>query len=242
MLLGASMVSVGVARTRAILVGGVHLRWKGDAMRSTTPMEGNPWPHDVVISVDNDFYRLLELLWIREAWGLLPAGDDLPPLLVDPPARAGDPDDRDAWEAAWPEVWEDVVSHAAVLVEPSMFEELTHSVDGSKERAELIRRLQGPTWREHFGDAAFTEEYRAWSDARFHARRDDHPRSLAESPERQSIDALIPAWRAGLSKVITVPCRGEHTRIVGGSTLLMTEATRKDPDRYAAALATFARR
>lgn len=79
MLLGASMVSVGVARTRAILVGGVHLRWKGDAMRSTTPMEGNPWPHDVVISVDNDFYRLLELLWIREAWGLLPAGDDLPP-------------------------------------------------------------------------------------------------------------------------------------------------------------------
>lgn len=211
-------------------------------MRSTTPMEGNPWPHDVVISVDNDFYRLLELLWIREAWGLLPAGDDLPPLLVDPPARAGDPDDRDAWEAAWPEVWEDVVSHAAVLVEPSMFEELTHSVDGSKERAELIRRLQGPTWREHFGDAAFTEEYRAWSDARFHARRDDHPRSLAESPERQSIDALIPAWRAGLSKVITVPCRGEHTRIVGGSTLLMTEATRKDPDRYAAALATFARR
>lgn len=211
-------------------------------MRSTTPMEGNPWPHDMVISVDNDSYQLLELLWIREAWGLRPAGDDLPPLLVDPPARAGDPDDRDAWEAAWPQVWEDVVSHAAVLVEPSMFEELTRTADGSKERAELIRRLHGPTWRERFGDAAFTEEYRAWTEARFRARRDDHPRSLAESPERRSLDALIPAWQAGLSKVITIPCRGEHTRIVGGSTLLMTEATRKDPDRYAAALATFAQK
>ena len=132
--------------------------------------------------------------------------------------------------------------HAAVLVEPSMFDELTRSADGSKERAELIRRLHGPTWRERFGDTAFTEEYRAWTEARFRARRDDHPRSLAESPERRSLDALISAWQAGLSKVITIPCRGEHTRIIGGSTLLMTEATRKDTDLYAAALATFARR
>ncbi|MFV0374641.1 hypothetical protein [Microbacterium sp.] len=205
------------------------------------PMEGTPWPHDMVISVDNDSYQVLELLWIREAWGLRPTGDGLPPLLVDPPARIGDPDDRDAWEGAWPEVWEDIVSHAAVLVEPSMFEELTRTADGSKERAELIRRLHGPTWRERFGDAAFTEEYRAWAEARFRAWRDDHPRSLAESPERRSLDALIPAWRMGLSKIITIPCRGEHTRVIGGSALLMTDATRKDPDRYAAALETFAR-
>lgn len=213
-----------------------------DAMRSTTPMEGNPWPHDMVISVDSDPYHLLELLWVREAWGLRPTGDQLPHGLVDPPVRAGDSDDRDAWEAAWPEVWEDVVNHAAVLVEPSIFEELTRTADGSKERAEMIRRLHGPTWRERFGDTAFTDDYRAWTEARFHARRDERPRSLAESPERRSLEALIPAWQVGLSKVITIPCRGEHARVIGGSALLMTEATRKDPDRYAAALETFARR
>lgn len=211
-------------------------------MRSTTPMEGNPWPHDMVISVDNDPYQFLELLWVREAWSLRPVGDDLPPGLVDPPARAGHPHDRETWEAAWPQVWEDVVSHAAVLVEPSMFEELTRTADGSRERAELIRRLHGPTWRERFGETAFTEDYWAWTEARFHARLDDRPRSLADSPERRSLDALIPAWQAGLSKVVTIPCRGEHTRVIGGSTLLMTESTRKDPDRYAAALATFAQR
>lgn len=211
-------------------------------MRSTTPMDGNPWPRDMVLSVDDGSYQLLELLWVREAWGLRPAGDDLPPLLVEVPARAGEPDDRDAWEAAWPHVWNDAVSHAAVLVEPSMMEELTRTAPGSQERATLLRRLHGPTWRERFGETAFTEGYRAWTEARFHARRDDRPRSLAESPERRSLEALIPAWRAGLFKVITIPCRGEHTRIIGGSTMLVTEGTRKDPDRYAAALGTFAQR
>lgn len=211
-------------------------------MRSTTPMEGNPWPHDMVITVDDDSHQLLELLWVREAWGLRTVGDGLPPKLMDAPVRAGDPGDRDAWEAEWPHVWEDVLSYVAVLVEPSMFEELTRTADGSRERAELIRRLHGPTWRERFGEAAFTDEYQAWTEARFHDRRDDRTRSVGESPERRSLDALIPAWQAGLSKVITIPCRGEHTRVIGGSTLLVTEATRKDPDRYAVALGKFAQR
>ncbi|MCR2794315.1 hypothetical protein NQ156_14700 [Microbacterium sp. zg.Y625] len=211
-------------------------------MRSTIPMDANPWPHDMVISVDDDPHQLLALLWVREAWGLRPIGGQLPPGLVDPPAPAGDPEDRDAWEVAWPEVWEGALARAAVSVEPSMFEELARATHGSDERGELIRQLHGPTWRDRFGDTAFTEDYRAWTEARFEARRDDRPRSLAESPEHQSLDALIRAWRVGLSKVITIPCRGEHTRIIGGSALLITESTRKDRDSYAAALGAFAQR
>ena len=211
-------------------------------MRSTIPMEANPWPHDMVISVDDDPHQLLALLWVREAWGLRPIGEGLPPGLMDPPTTVGDPADRDAWEAAWPEVWRDAAAHAAVVVEPSVFEELARTAHGSEERGELLRRLQGPSWRERFGDTAFTEDYLAWTEARFDARRDDPPRSLAESPEHQSLDALIAAWRVGLSKVITIPCRGEHTRIIGGSALLMTESTRRHPDRYAAALGAFAHR
>lgn len=210
------------------------------AMGFTTPM-GNPWPADMVISVDDDSSQLLELLWVREAWGLRPVGD-LPPLLVDTPPRVGDPDDRVAWETAWPEVWGDVVRHAAVLVEPSVFQDLLRKASGSQERAELLHRLHGPTWRDRFGDAAFDEGYRDWSEVRFSARRDHRARALAESPERRSLEALIPAWEAGLSKVSTIPCRGEYTRILGGSVLLVTEATRSDPDRYADALRLFARR
>lgn len=209
-------------------------------MRSILPTRGNPWPHDMVISVEGDPHQLVELLWIREAWGLHPAGP-LPPLLVDTPAPVGDPEDRDAWETAWPEVWEEAVGHAAVLVEPSRFEDLGRTADGSQERAELLRLLIGPTWRDRFGDAAFHASYHAWSEHRFHAVRDQMARSLADSPERQSLEALIPAWEAGLAKVVTIPCRGDYTRRLGGSVLLMTEATRNDPDRYADALGTFAR-
>jgi len=54
-------------------------------MRSTIPMEGNSWPHEMVLSIDPDRDQLVELLWVREAWGLHPV-DELPPQLVDAPA------------------------------------------------------------------------------------------------------------------------------------------------------------
>lgn len=132
--------------------------------------------------------------------------------------------------------------HAAAAFEPSMFEVPARAAVALRERAELIRRGHGPTWRERFGDAALGEAFRAWTEARFLARRDDRPRSLAESPERRSLDALIAAWRIGLSNVVTIPCRGDHTRVISGSVLLVTEATRKVPERYDAALRTFAQR
>ena len=58
-------------------------------------------------------------------------------------------------------------------------------------------------------------------------------------PEHASLRALIPAWEAGLAKIITIPCRGEYTRVISTSALLMTEATRNQPELYTAALETF---
>ena len=63
---------------------------------------------------------------------------------------------------------------------------------------------------------------------------------LENSPERRDLEALIPAWRAGLTKVVTIPCRGDHTRRVGDNALLVTDETRADSERDRRALAAFA--
>ncbi len=154
-------------------------------MRSIFPIAGNPWPRDMIISIDDSPYQVMELLWVREAWSLI----------------------RD-------------------------------TADGSPERAELLLQLRGPTWRDRFGDMAFDESYKSWS-KRSYERSRKWPHSLGQSPERISLNALISAWEAGLSKIITIPCHGEYIRVIRGSTLLMTEATRSTPERYAAALRTF---
>jgi hypothetical protein len=61
-----------------------------------------------------------------------------------------------------------------------------------------------------------------------------------ETPERASLDALIPAWRSGLTRLVTIPCRGEFTRRIGSAALLITEETRNDVARYTDALRSFA--
>lgn len=62
---------------------------------------------------------------------------------------------------------------------------------------------------------------------------------LKESPERRAVTELAAAWRLGLSVIVTIPCTGEYTRRVSDTALLLTEETRQDPRRYAAALTGF---
>jgi len=235
-------------------------------MRSAEAIPNNPWPHDMSITVENGPLALLELLWVREAWGVQPQGD-VPPLLRDAPAplgrtsradagaEAGDgagaetrdgagdeagAETRDgAWAAAWPDLWAACLAHAAVPPHPSLFMRVHATAEGSAERADLLRTLTGPRWRDRFGDLAFDDSFDAWRQARSDevARASAVP--LDASPERRALEALIPAWRAGLSTVITLPCAGEYARVVGASALLVTDETRADPGRYSAALATF---
>lgn len=125
-------------------------------MRSSVPIPGEPWPHDMVITVDDDLGSLVELLWIREAWGLKPLGDNLPPLLVDPPKLGTIEDeefDAGAWQAAWPELWIAALHHPGAIRDPGLFAALHMTADNSTERAQLIARLTGPSWRDRFGGA-----------------------------------------------------------------------------------------
>jgi hypothetical protein len=197
----------------------------------------------MVITVEDDSDVLLGLLWIREAWGLRPIGNDLPPLLSDasiqPQSRTISPDRLAHWQDSWPAMWDACVHDAGRILDPTLFAKLRETADGSPERAQLLRDLRGISWRDEFGDEAFTEEYEAWTLSRFEAQSPLRHRSLDEEPERVSLAALIAAWRSGLSKIVTIPCRGSYVRVIGPHALLVTEETRNNPRIYSDALTQF---
>ena len=206
-------------------------------------MLGNPWPHDMVVTIDDDPDTLVELLWVRERWNLHPVDDDLPPFLSDESVRAHaqteTPNATTIWRDAWPAVWNSCIHHAGLVDDSTIFDLIRETPDGSPERADLLARLVGPSWSRTVSDNVSTEEYEPWKLVQFQARAYRRPISMAESPERMSLPALIPAWRAGLEKIVTIPCQGSYTRIIGEHTLLVTDQTRDDHQQYSEALRLF---
>ncbi|WP_157480290.1 hypothetical protein [Leifsonia sp. Root227] len=217
-------------------------------MISSEPRPDDPWPPDMRITIEDRPSALLELLWIREAHGLQPHGDDLPPLLSDPPALVVDAQvdaaTRVEWERGWPQLWQDALTHAGADQDPALFDRLLHTADGSSERAELLRQVTGPYWSDLFGTTASEGDassgsYGDWLDRGTAAYLAAMPTSYEEQPERRDLPALIPAWRRGLTKIVVIPCTGDVTRTVGGNALLVTAGTRADSGRYRRALGAF---
>jgi len=212
-------------------------------MRSTMPIPGNPWPHDMQITVEDRPQHLGELLWLREAHGLHPEGDDHPPQLAETPKRAAIPVDdavRATWEAAWARIWRMAAAHAGREHDPLLFDQLHETPAGSPQRGALLRGIVGPEWGDEFDRSVFQDpSHLDWEQTSMTAFTASRPHTLESSPERRDLDALIPAWRAGLTKIVTIPCEGEYTRKLGPHALLMTNASRADSDKYRRALATF---
>jgi len=210
---------------------------------SSVPIPGNPWPHDMILTIEDDSQTLLDLLWVREAWSLRPAGDDLAPLLSVTPISTHNeavPVGKIAeWQEAWPSIWQACLQHAGQIRDATVFEQLHGTAIGANERASLLHGLLGPSWRDAFSDDAFTDQYLDWNQAQFEANSNRRYQSFEEEPERVSLAALIPAWQAGLSKVVVIPCTGSFTRVIGQHTLLLTAETRDDPERYSEALGLF---
>jgi hypothetical protein len=102
-----------------------------------------------------------------------------------------------------------------------------------------LHELFGPSWRDAFGDDAFTDQYLLWNQAQFEINSHRQSQSLEEEPERVSLAALSLAWQAGLSKVVVIPCIGSFTRVIGQHALVVTAETRDDPKRYSEALSLF---
>jgi hypothetical protein len=200
----------------------------------------------MAITIEDRAHELCELLWVRDAWGLRPVMDDAPPPLADRPAPVAD-DVRasapvEAWSEAWPRLWSAVLAHTAQEEDPAAVKRLISLPVGSPDREELIERLSGPSWSDEFGDDAFEpaghEGLGAW-DGRLIERRRAEMRTRPPMHEHDAVDALVPQWRRGLTRIVTIPCVGEHTRTIGPTCLLVTEATRADHARYVQALGRF---
>ncbi len=213
-------------------------------MRSNAPIPGSPWPHDMVITIEDRPQTLLELLWLREAYGLTPEGDDLPPRLEEPPlpadAAAITSAVRTQWQGGWAAAWRAAVAHAGHEADPAMFARMRRADHGSPERTALLEQIVGPTAQGAFGEEALADpSLRAWAQKGLDAHLAALTSGISHSPERRDLDALVPAWRAGLTKVVTIPCTGMFVQRVGRNALLTTVRVRADSEAYRGALASF---
>lgn len=213
-------------------------------MRSVDPMPGNPWPHDMVLRIQDDEQGLLDLLWVRATWGLAPAGDVPPPPEITPdapPTVQSLRRDKREWETAWVELWSAVLAHLGRPYREGEFEALQASAVGSDERRRLLAAIIGPSWHDRFGSDGFGDEYHAWIRAIALRRSAGQGKRLEEEPERRNFDATIAAWERGLETIVTIPCVGDYTRTISATALCVTSRTRSDPDAYRRALLGFGR-
>jgi hypothetical protein len=120
--------------------------------------------------------------------------------------------ERVEWESAWPRLWHAAAEHAGRDQDPRQFERLQQTAVGSPEREKILREMVGPSWRDEFGDAVLDDHFcQDWSRRGTGAHLPSMRERTTHSPEHRDLDALIPAWRAGLTKIVTIPCKGVYS-------------------------------
>lgn len=170
----------------------------------------NPWPADMTITVEDRSLAINILLFVRQAWGLLPDAD-VPQLAPVPdsghsalPGSAS----RNEWEQRWQESWQQVL-------------------DGYRQEPDL---LAGPLWTSvHGWEGLDSGAFNAWHNSLIPP--------FPCSAERDCLDALVPAWKSGLERVIVLPVEGFFAQRISAGNLLVSAGTRANPEWYRLALA-----
>lgn len=185
------------------------------------------WPAEMALTVERRS-ELLMLLYLAEEFGV-PAPRDMPPLLSDPPAVDVDGATVNEIQAWWDLAWD-----AALAMYRS------DAPIGSHARSQIITRSpeEGstvPPAPQLVLDALDTDAPWAWfrevlpADGEVIVRED--------SLLRGSLDALIPAWRGGLGRILVLPYRGEYAERLSVSTLVVSPLVMESPSGLRRALA-----
>jgi hypothetical protein len=201
-------------------------------MRSTRPIPGDPWPHDMVLRIDEP-RELTSLLFVREAWGLpiddVPALDEAPDVGTSArPAGCDEPEVVAGWRVEWARALsmhapEDRTIRAPDDRTARLLRELD---DDALVAAIAADRLVASRGIDH-------PAFEAWHST----LHDEHRAMLAETPERVCLPELVAAWRRGLESIVQLPLAGYFAERIHASTLVVSRTARHDPDMYRRALA-----
>ncbi|OII15777.1 hypothetical protein BIU97_13995 [Curtobacterium sp. MCBA15_009] len=179
---------------------------------ATTP---NPvdWPNEMVVEVDDHDLEILELLFVRSAWGL--GGHSGAPVSTGPidtgssrrPVRL-----RDDVERTWADEW-------ATLLQ-------------SKPTIRNTTR-----WHDKYGWEGIDQEaLEAWVDSVRGESRQMRP--IEEAPETKAQGSLIAAWRRGLRRVTVLPVEA-WSQQRDEDELIVAAEVRADESAYRLALDGF---
>ena len=206
-------------------------------MQSDRPIPGDPWPHDMVIAVNDADPLLTTLLFLNEAWDLQMMR--IPPLAPAPDiGRSYRPDTAslDEWRLRWRDAWGQAVAAAGDRPDPpaglAAEPDLVHQwiVGWMQSRPRRFPDVWG-------ADGFDRDAYHRWVSAL--RPQDRHIRRLDEHPERRALPALIGAWRRGLHTVVTMPFARHWSAQGGPHHLLIAEMSREDTGHYTARLELF---
>ena len=204
-------------------------------MKSSVPIPDNPWPHDMVIRVDENPNNVCLLLFIRSAWGI--ASDADVPLLDSEPGpgnsilpSSGSAEEWSArWKREWVKAWE---WYPLSDLHPRPTSRLLRSLSRP---GQLLHPALPPFWQAEWGDDGIDgAAFNRW----LAALRPDPLVALEEQPERVCLDALIAAWNAGLETIVTLPYKGYFAERISARHLVVSDATRADRESYNRALVT----
>jgi hypothetical protein len=203
-------------------------------VRSLWPLPANPWPHGMVISVDDLPHPVIELLFIRSAWGI---AQDLELPALDPQPRAGNsavPEtaSRDDWSQRWKHQWQRIWDWY-VIHDPGIHP-TQEQLRSMSRPGQPLNSIFPPFWAAEHGDAGIDHDaLRDWENLLMprHLRH-----SLEEEPERVCLPALIKAWETGIEEIVTPPYAGYFAQRLSRKVLVVSAATRADPGLYKRAL------
>lgn len=198
-------------------------------MRFAEDIPGNPWPHDMQISVEECWPPLIYLLFVRSAWRL--EIDSVPRLGSEPdPGSSRRPENLDVDDAVrrWLSEWQRAWTHfdAASVAVRAPDEATQHLLDTLSDD-ELWQAVS--TWPSDFWDSGIDHDAcDRW--------RASMAAPLGELPEHRAVSALAEAWRSGLTTVIQLPYIGYFAHRINREHLVVSATTRRDPELYYRAL------